>query len=172
MRDFEYSVRSLLWTAVVLLAGGVVSIFGSAALDHFMQPNSPYLIRQALETPSSSADWPEIQRRLRHSGLITIYGVDPLAGLLVGMLIGLLQKKHTAIIAACCMVPNFWLELSSDHVRNWAGSKSGIAIYAFHKALPFIAAILGAVLCRFLIGRRQDSSTVPRNGFPQNVLPG
>jgi hypothetical protein len=157
MPDKEYSVKSLLWTAVVLIAGSAAAVFGGLALDHFLQPGFPHLVRQVLTTPPNSADWPEIQRRLRYSGLLTIYVADPLTALLVGMLVGLLQKRRSAIIAACCMVPNFWLELSSDHIRYWAGSKSGIAIYVFHKALPFIAAILGAVLCRLLIGRRQHS---------------
>jgi hypothetical protein len=168
MPSFSFVLKSLFATVAVLIAGVVVSLLCSAVLDHFMQPKDfPHVLRQALTAPPSSPDWPEIQQRLRHAGLITVYAADPLAGLVTGILVGFLQRKRAAIIAAGCMVPNFWLEFSADRARNWAASGNGIAIYLFDHSLPFITAMLGAMLCRRLIRSRRETSPdlVPRLGL-------
>jgi hypothetical protein len=82
-----------------------------------------------------------------------MYVSDPLAGLIVGLFVGLFQRRHTTIIALSCMVPDFLISLLSDNIKNWARSPSGIIYYMASSSLPFIAAVAGAAFAQWLILR-------------------
>jgi hypothetical protein len=127
-------------------------------LAHYIDPDFPQTLRQAMKTPANSLDWVEIRRKLQHSHLIVVYVADPLAGFIAGIFVGYVQKKRTAIIAASCMVPGFLAGLSVNHVRYWASSVSRIAIYLGESSLPFITAIIAALLCRHLLVTRAAPS--------------
>jgi hypothetical protein len=146
--------RSLLRTTAVLTVGVLLSVVGGPELDKLIQPKDFVAeLHKALTVPARSPESREIMRKLYHAGDITVYISDPLAGLIVGIFVGLFQRRHTMIMALSCMAPNFLLGLFSDNVKNWARSPSGIVHYVAWSSLPFIAAVAGAGFARWLILR-------------------
>jgi len=146
--------RSLLRTTVVLTVGVLLSVVGGPELDELIRPKDFVAeLHKALTVPAQSQESREIMRKLRRAGDITIYVSDPLAGLIVGIFVGLVQRRRTTIMALSCMVPDFLLGLFSDNVKNWARSQSGIIHYMEWSSLPFIAAVAGAGFARWLILR-------------------
>lgn len=146
--------KSLLRTAAVLIVGILLSVVGGTELDKLLQPKDFITeLHQALTIPPQSQEWPEIMRRLHHAGDISVYISDPLVGLIVGIFVGLFQRRRTRIIALSCMAPNFLLHLFSDNVKNWARSPFGILQYLERSSLPFIAAIAGVTFVQWLILR-------------------
>jgi hypothetical protein len=113
--------------AVVLIVGVLLSVVGSTELGELLQPKDFVAqLHKALTVPAQSPEWREIMLKVRHAGDITIYVSDPLAGLIVGVFVALVQRRRTTIMALSCMAPNFLLSLFSDNVKNWARSPSGI----------------------------------------------
>jgi hypothetical protein len=146
--------KSALRTAAVLILGAFAYSVGSTGLSHLMQPKDfvPEL-RKAMTMPANSPEWPEIMCRLHHAGDITVYIAHPLAGLMVGVLVALAQKRHAVVISLACIVPESLSDFLSENIRNWAKSPSGIIHYLGLGSLPLIAAIAGAMLTQWLIRR-------------------
>ena len=141
-------------TVVALVVGIGISMLGSAVLDHLMKPRdfAPAL-HKALMTEPRSAVAPEVMTVLQKAGRITVYIVDPTAGLVIGIFVGLVQKKHPITLALICWLPRCLLDLVSDSARQWATSLSGVVRYLFDSSLPFITAFVGVVLAQYLLTR-------------------
>lgn len=86
--------RSLLRTTVVLTVGVLLSVVGGPELDELIRPKDFVAeLHKALTVPAQSQESREIMRKLRRAGDITIYVSDPLAGLIVGIFVGLVQRR-------------------------------------------------------------------------------
>jgi hypothetical protein len=147
--------KSPLRTAVVLILGALIYSVGGTGLSYLMQPKDfvPEL-HKAMTMPANSPEWPEVMRRLRHAGDITVFISEPLAGLIVGVFVALAQRRHAVVVSLACIVPESLSDFLSDNIKNWARSPSGIIHYLELSSLPFIAAIAGAMLTQSLIKRR------------------
>jgi len=133
----------------------IISVVGSVVLDQLFQPRDfAAALHAAATTRRNSPAAPEIMGKLRRAGEITVYVADPIAGLIVGIFVGLVQKKHPVPVALIGMVPHGLLELVSDDIKSWSRSVFGVARYAADSSLPFFAAFVGVVLARYLITRR------------------
>ena len=145
------SAPQKLRTAAILLAGVVISMVGTVVVDSLLEPRdfAPAL-RRALATGANIPVPPEVMQRIRRAADITVYVVDPLAGLVVGLFVGLLQKKHAITVALIALIPNFLIDLTPAHIDNWPRSASGAARYLIDCSLPFVIAIVGVVLTRYL----------------------
>ena len=96
---------------------------------------------------------------LYKAGGITVYIEDPLAGLVVGFLVGLLQRKRPILIAVLCLVPDVLLRfaMASDDLRFWASSP-GLVRHVLYDSLPFLAATIGALVTSQLVLRKAAAS--------------
>ena len=142
-------------TVAVFLGGVALSYAVPMVLGHFLQPDSSQLVVKIFTTPPNSPEWPEIWRRWHHVNLVALYVMAPLAGLVVGTFVGLLQKHHAAAVAASCLLPGFLDSFWADRAKSWATSASGILFFIAVRSLPFVTAILAATLCqRWLRTRR------------------
>jgi hypothetical protein len=141
-------------TLCVFLVGVTLSIVVPILLEYLLQPHSSQLIARVFTTPPNSPDWFEIWSAFRRSAAISTYIVAPLAGLGVGLFVGSLQRKRPAIVAASCLLPEFFQGLLSDHAKVWMGSAFGVLRFTFQHSLPFVAAVVAAMLCQRLIRNR------------------
>jgi hypothetical protein len=121
---------------------------------YFLQPHFNQLIARVFTTPQNNPDWDEIWSALRRSAAISIYIIEPIAGLAVGLFVGSLQRKRPAIVAASCLLPEFFQGLLSDKAKVWTGSAFGVLRFTFQHSLPFVAAVVAAMLCQRLIRNR------------------
>ena len=150
--------RRWLRTASVLSGGVVVSFAANVALQHYLTPDFNQLIVRMFTTPVNSNDWSEVSRQWHHANLVSLFVRAPLAGLLVGIFVGALQRHQVALVAACAQVPDFLGLLWSDRIRIGDHSVSLASFLAQH-SLPFIAAIVAAMVChRILMGSRRAGS--------------
>jgi hypothetical protein len=145
------SAPQKLRTVAILLAGVVISIVGTVVLDGLMQPRdfAPTL-RAALATGANTPVAPEVMQRLRRAAHITVYVANPAAGLVVGLFVGLLQKRRAIALALIALIPNFLIDLTPVHIGNWPQSAVGAAHFLIGSSLPFVTAILGVMLTRHL----------------------
>jgi hypothetical protein len=146
-------------TLAVFLGGVVLAIAVSALLEMVFDPNAGYWVAKAFDTAPNKPEWDEISRQLARSGRISLYVVGPLAGVAVGIFVGLLQKSRVPIVTACCLVPDFLYGLLTDHAKVRAHSTVGVLRYAFHNSLPFATALAAAVLCHRFIRARHRGTT-------------
>ena len=144
------------WTRTlgVFSVGVVLSIVVPILLMYFLQPHFNQLMARVFTTPPNSPDWDETWSALRRSAAISTYIIDPLAGLTVGLFVGLFQRERPAIVAASCLLPEFFRGLLSDHAKVWMGSAFGALRFTFQHSLPFVAAVVAATLCQHLISNR------------------
>jgi hypothetical protein len=138
----------------VFLLGTALAVIVSAVLQHFLLPNFGQLVARVLATPPNNPEWYEIGPALRRSAAISVYIIDPLVGLTVGLFVGLFQRERPAIVAAGCLLPDFFQGLLSDHAKLWMGSPFGVLRFTFQHSLPFVAAIIVAMFCQHLISHR------------------
>jgi hypothetical protein len=124
----------------------------TAFLEYLFNRNSDALISRLYDAvpPDARTGFYE---RLYHSASVTVFVVVPLAGAIVGVFVGLLQRTWVRTVAVCCLIPDFVFGFLGDTRKVWAHSAKGISIYAFDEALPFAAAILAATVCRYLLTR-------------------
>ena len=137
-------------TFAIFLGGLVVSFVVNVALQRFLTPDFNQLIIRMFSTPLNSNDWPEIARQWHHANMISLFVREPLAGLAVGIFVGLLQRNYVAFVAACIQVPELIGLMWSDNARLRDHSVSLGSFFAQH-SLPFIAAMLAAVICHRLL---------------------
>jgi hypothetical protein len=146
-------------TIAVVFGGIVISITAHILLVHLLAPNSTQLIARVFTTPSSSMDWTELAHQWHRFNLISLFIVAPLSGIAVGLFVGSLQTHHVAIIAAICQLPEFLVLFWDDRAKSWAGSLSGWASFLVVRSLPFLAAVLTALVCRKLIRSGKNTGT-------------
>ena len=84
-----------------------MSVFGSAALDQILQPKDfcQALHKALIASPNNQNGLKFLMRMFRHASYLTVYVADPLAGLIIGVFVGLTHKRCAMIIALTCMVP-------------------------------------------------------------------
>jgi hypothetical protein len=121
-----------------------LSLVAAVGFEQVVNPHGPELIVRAFRTPATSPEWNDIARQLRRSAWLVSYIGDPLAGFVVGAFVGLLQKRHTLIVAAACLAPDVLYTFFTDRARLWSHSVSGILNHLFVISLPFMAAVLAA----------------------------
>ncbi len=158
MHDRKSTLCKLVRTSAVLLGGIVLSVLVPAFLILIIQPDAARWIARAFTVPANSPEWNQIGPHVLREAAIAAYLVAPLAGLAVGLFVGLFQKIRPTIIAASCLVPGFLYELRSDHARLWMHSGQGVLRYGATQSLPFIAAILAAAICNRLIRNRETEA--------------
>ena len=135
-------------------AGFVISVVASAILEHLFSPdvgNLIYKLRAGVPIDQQAV----IVQRLYHSANITVFVVNPLVGVVVGAFVGLLQRTRAMTLAVCCLIPDLIIGVIDDTRKVWAHSSKGIAIYAVHHALPFVAAAITAGAVRYLLALRR-----------------
>jgi hypothetical protein len=146
-------------TLAVFVGGVVLGFALSVALELLLDPDGGQWIAKAFNAPPTSPQWGEISRQLERSGKISLYVINPLVGLAVGIFVGLLQKNRALIVTASCLIPDFLYGVLTDHAKLWAHSILGIARYALHSSLPLAVALAAAALChRFMNNRRRLSA--------------
>jgi ABC-type glycerol-3-phosphate transport system permease component len=148
------------WTRTlgVFLVGVVLSIVVPILSMYFLQPHFNQLIARVFTTPPNNHDWDEIWSALRRSAAISTYIIEPVAGLAVGLFVGLFQRERPAIIAAGCLIPEFLHGFFVDHAKFWMRSAVGILHFTFQHSLPFVAAIVAATLCHRLLSNKATVS--------------
>src|SRR6266545_3936233 len=105
--------------ALAVFVGGVfLGIAMSGALELVLDPNGGQWIVKAFNTPPTSSQWGEISRQLERSGRISLYVIDPVVGLAVGIFVGLLQKNRALIVTASCLIPDFLYGRSEEHTSE------------------------------------------------------
>ena len=130
-------------------------------------PNAGLWIVKAFNTPPSSPQWKEIAQQLERSGRIELYVISPLAGLAVGIFVGLLQKSRALIVTASCLIPDFLYSLLSDHARLWSHSVLGVLL-GLTRSIPFATAVAAAAICHRRSARpiiRASTQTPIRKSF-------
>lgn len=141
-------------TIIVCLSGIVLAIVGPIILGHIFLPDEVQWIVKAYTTPPESLQWEEISKQLHRAGLIQLYLVNPLGGVIVGAFIGILQKTRPVILSVLCILPDFLLSFFGEQNKLWATSSSGIMHYGISRSLPFLTAIIAAAVCHLLMSRR------------------
>jgi|SRR5271155_63783 hypothetical protein len=155
-------------TVIVLLGGVALSFAVAALLAHFLTPDAGKLIGWMFAALPSNPQWPEVSSRWHHVSVISSYVIPPLTGLAVGLFVGLLQMRSAAVVAACCLLPDFLAQFMLDTPKLWAKSPAGILSYVLVHSLPFVAAALAAGLSRRAVHyRRGRSRGVPGITAPQ-----
>jgi len=134
-------------TIAVFLGGVLLWMVTTAALELALDPNGGQWIVKAFNTPPSSPQWKEIAQQLKRSGRIELDVISPLAGLAVGIFVGLLQKSRALIVTASCLIPDFLYSLLSDHARLWSHSVLGVLLYGLTRSIPFATAVAAAAIC-------------------------
>lgn len=140
----------------IFLGGVALSVFATGTFQLLLTSSGDII--KLNTTATNSAEWPEILNHLRQSGIVSTYLVVPLAGLLVGVFVGVLQKRWAMLVAASCWVPDFLFGFFSDEHKAWARSSRGITFYIVDHSLPFIVAVLASAICSRLISRRSTST--------------
>ena len=153
-----HKTRETIRTAVVLLCGILLFLVASVCLERLLAPNDFVLIHK-MYTPLPPEQSALFYKQLSHSADITVYVVDPLAAIIVGLFVGLLQRRNAVILAGCCLIPDFIISQFDDTRKLWEYSLKGISIYAFHHALPFAGAMVTAAACQYLISLRHRATT-------------
>lgn len=138
-------------TVAVVLVGIFLSIFGAALLDHLIDPHAQELIVKAFTLPRDSPQWAELSLRLQRSAWLTSYVVNPLTGFLIGIFVGIFQKRHTVVVAAGCLIPYFLYTLLMDRGRLFSHSVNGLLTHLFVVSLPFMAAVVTATAIQHLM---------------------
>ncbi len=146
MKTVESKWRNIARTCACLGGGIFLSFFLFVALELLLQPKLPPWT--SPEQPLS----PEMWHDLKRFADVTVYVVGPLAGFGVGAFVGFFQKRRPATVAALCLVPSTLVGFVTDHRKNWARSASSISHYLFDQSLPFLAAIIAVLLCRYVVG--------------------
>jgi hypothetical protein len=138
-------------TAAILLVGVAISMVGTVVLDSLVEPRDfKPALRIALATGANCPVPAEAMQRIRRAAHLSVYVADPVAGLVAGLFVGLLQKKRAIIVALIALMPNFLTDLTPVHVGNWSHLHPGAARFLIDRSLPFMAAIVGVVLARYL----------------------
>ena len=145
-------------TFAVFLGGVLLSIAIGVALELVLDPNAGQWIAKAFNTPPTSPQWGEISRQLERSGRISLYVINPLVGLAVGIFVGLLQKNRVLIVTASCLIPDFLYGLLTDRAKLWAHSMLGILRYTVHNSLPFATALVAAAFFHHFTNNRRRIS--------------
>jgi hypothetical protein len=146
-------------TVVVLVGGILVASVVPAVLEYFLQPGSPMLVQRVMTTQADSAEWRDIGPAIRSSTTIATLVIAPLVGVAVGAFVGLLQRRHTLLLATFCLLPEFMERLLGDHAKHWATSAIGVARFVAYNSLPFLTGIGAAALCRKLVRRRAENAS-------------
>jgi hypothetical protein len=144
-------------TVVVLLGGVVLSVVVPIVLEYLLQPNANLWLAKAFTTSPDSPEWREIWPKFRESAAISTYVIAPLAGLSVGIFVGLFQMNRPIIVTTSCLMPEFLQGFFSDHARFWTHSVHGVFRFVFQRSLPFIVAVLAATVCHRLIASSWSS---------------
>ncbi len=146
--------RRVARTLLVFVGGVLLSIAASAIFEHLLvRDNGPLISRLYTGVPADQRS--EFYQRLNHSVAVSVYVVNPLVGLTVGIFVALFEPTWTKIVAACCLIPDFAFVLVEDKTKYWSHSLTGVATFAFDHALPFIAAVLTAGFLRNVFMKRQ-----------------
>jgi hypothetical protein len=149
-------------TAGVFLGAVLVTFATDAMLKHFLTPGFGQLLIRMYTTPPDSSQWAEIWRQWHHVNLISVFVLAPLDGFAGGIFVGLLQRRHAALVAAGTQIPIMFLVLWFDRHGPWIHSFSGIASAVGQHLLPVIAAMLSAlVFRRVLKSRRRINPDAP-----------
>lgn len=80
-------------TVVVLICGILLFIVASTCLERLFAPNTFAVIRNT-DTPHSPEQSALLSEQLSHLVNITVFFVDPLAAIVVGLFVGLLQAQQ------------------------------------------------------------------------------
>jgi hypothetical protein len=153
----DHKASEAIRTFVVFLCGVLLSVVAAACLEYVFGRNAPALISR-LYTPIPPDQRALFYKQLFHFASVTVYVVDPLVGVVVGLFVGLLQRTHAMTVAACCLIPDFMLGFVDDTRKVWAHSVRGISIYSFDHALPFAAAMVTAAACQYLLSLRHRAT--------------
>jgi hypothetical protein len=150
--------NGMIRTVLVFCGGFLLFVVATALLEYIFSPDSFYVLHKVI-TGVPDSQMPALLDRLDRAAKITVFVVRPLGGLLVGVFVGLLQRKGTVTVAVCCLIPDWILSLIDDPRKVWAHSAKGIAIYGSHHALPFATAAIAAAAVRYILARRTAAKT-------------
>jgi hypothetical protein len=147
-------------TIAVFLGGVALTAIVGTLLSTAFTPDAGKLVVWMLHQRPNDPNWLEVYPRWHRWMLISAYVVPPLTGAVVGLFVGLLQKKAAALVAAACFLPELVL-MSIGSTWVWAGSLSGTLRYWAIRSIPFVtAAAVAAIVQRLVRRRREDSSSV------------
>jgi hypothetical protein len=156
--NMAHKTREAFRTAVVLVCGILLFIIASTCLERLLAPNDFVLICK-MYTPLPPQQSALLYKQLSHSADITVYLVDPLAAIVVGLFVGLLQRANAVFLAGCCLIPDFLFQWFGDTRKVWAHSLKGISLYSFHRVLPFAVAMIMAAVVKYFISLRHRTPT-------------
>lgn len=132
------SIKLWVRTLIVFAAGVAVSVIVSALLEYL-------LVVQHLLT-SAPKGGSDLFRGLLATASLSGLLIGPAAAVAAGAFVGLFQRRHPAILAAFCLLPEFLDALISDHNKLWAHSLQGISQFVGLASLSFILAACAAAL--------------------------
>ncbi len=145
------SVAVLLGAALLTLALGVV-------LMYVITPNKSQLIVRIFTTSPNSSHWPEISRQWNRVMFLDHYVITPLTGVIVGLFIGLLQKRYPVVLALLAPLPVRLFMLWSDRTNTLAMFHSSVPKFVLVNSIPFVSTAIAAWLF-YRLSRSQSRDT-------------
>lgn len=132
---------SLTRTFTVVLVGIVASFLLLASAAHLiLKPVD--LARKMQNAHRSTDDRAVFEREFQRAHWLSVFLINPVVGLAIGLFVGFFQKTRASITAVACLVPQFLFGVYADGWVGWSDER--LSPFLGQQFLVFLPAIIVA----------------------------